>query len=245
MTRTTRQGVVLRCRTVKGSDMADRTCSIDGCPKPVDCRGWCKMHYTRWLRHDDPMFTQFDPDRGCSVDGCDRRFYAKSMCHMHWDRVRRTGGIKVHEQHFWPDNLLQRMVPQPNGCIYFRGSLSGEGYGNCWGAGEDKAHRCAYVYFVGPIPPGYTVDHTCHNADPSCKGGPSCLHRRCVNPDHLEAVSPEENVRRARSSRSHCKNGHEWTEANTRWRKDRPGTRECRDCAKDRSDRLRAKRAFA
>lgn len=30
--------------------MAKRTCSIDGCEKPVNGRGWCKMHYTRWLR---------------------------------------------------------------------------------------------------------------------------------------------------------------------------------------------------
>ena len=28
------------------------TCSL--CDKPVEARGWCKMHHTRWLRHGDP-----------------------------------------------------------------------------------------------------------------------------------------------------------------------------------------------
>ena len=30
-------------------------CSIEGCDKPVDSRGWCSAHYTRWLRHGDPL----------------------------------------------------------------------------------------------------------------------------------------------------------------------------------------------
>jgi hypothetical protein len=31
-----------------------RGCSIDDCPFPHEARGWCVMHYTRWLRHGDP-----------------------------------------------------------------------------------------------------------------------------------------------------------------------------------------------
>ena len=30
------------------------TCSILDCSRPPLARGWCVMHYTRWLRHDDP-----------------------------------------------------------------------------------------------------------------------------------------------------------------------------------------------
>lgn len=29
-------------------------CSIHGCGKPADKRGWCGMHYRRWQRHGDP-----------------------------------------------------------------------------------------------------------------------------------------------------------------------------------------------
>ncbi len=30
-------------------------CSIEGCEKPQDCRGWCRMHYHRYQRHGDPL----------------------------------------------------------------------------------------------------------------------------------------------------------------------------------------------
>lgn len=35
------------------------TCSIDGCEKPAKARGWCVAHYTRWIRHGDPLGGHF------------------------------------------------------------------------------------------------------------------------------------------------------------------------------------------
>lgn len=46
------------------------------------------------------------------------------------------------------------------------------------------AHRFMYEQMVGPIPQGLTLDHLCRN-------------KRCINPDHLEAVTQTENTRRA------------------------------------------------
>lgn len=30
-------------------------CSIPGCEKPVEARGWCNKHYWRWRRNGDPL----------------------------------------------------------------------------------------------------------------------------------------------------------------------------------------------
>lgn len=29
-------------------------CSIDGCSRPVQARGWCRRHYGAWYRNGDP-----------------------------------------------------------------------------------------------------------------------------------------------------------------------------------------------
>ena len=38
-----------------------KICSIEGCGKRVDRRGWCAMHYMRWRRHGDPYTTRWRP----------------------------------------------------------------------------------------------------------------------------------------------------------------------------------------
>jgi hypothetical protein len=34
--------------------MADRTCALPQCSRPVEARDWCNMHYHRWRRYGDP-----------------------------------------------------------------------------------------------------------------------------------------------------------------------------------------------
>lgn len=59
------------CPTPRGgAEMADRTCSIQGCNAPHNSRGWCRKHYERWCRHGDPLYT-------CYVVGDDvERFWS-------------------------------------------------------------------------------------------------------------------------------------------------------------------------
>lgn len=35
--------------------MTIKTCVISGCERVVRARGWCGMHYMRWLRHGNEL----------------------------------------------------------------------------------------------------------------------------------------------------------------------------------------------
>ena len=161
------------------------------------------------------------------------------------------------------DKFRSRVVVS-EGCWEWAGPLTAQGYGILYvpsaPEGEPKArwyprkaHRFAYETFVGPVPDGLVLDHTCHTEAVwrgECDGGDSCSHRRCVRPDHLEPVTVRENFRRGVTTAgryaSHCKYGHEMTEANTHWAARDRGEgrpyRVCRVCMNIRAKRINEER---
>lgn len=131
----------------------------------------------------------------CAERSCSTEVVARGMCMKHYLVWRREHPGETRLCLPWPENLLARMEPQPNGCIYFTGWINTGGYGVVKREGRDqRAHRAAYELFVGPIPEGLVVDHECHNRDWSCLGGKTCLHRRCVNFEHLHPKTHHENM---------------------------------------------------
>lgn len=140
------------------------------------------------------------------------------------------------------EQLKVNSEPAPNGCIHWTGSTA-RGYGQIWVGGKmRKVHIVAYEDQVGPVPDGMQLDHRCHNEDPECDLGENCPHRRCINTDHLEPATSQENTLRGKTlaahnaAKTHCDNDHEFTPENTYLRKG--GGRHCRTCLAER-DRKR------
>jgi len=126
--------------------------------------------------------------------------------------------------------LEEKSTLQPSGCITWNGRIYRGGYGRtCVHGRLQMVHRVAYEIAKGPIEPGLCIDHLCRV-------------RSCINPDHLEAVTHQENVRRgARATQTHCHRGHEFTLENTRHLSS--GGRVCRACCKIRRAARRARGA--
>lgn len=143
-------------------------------------------------------------------------------------------------ERFWPK--VERRGPDE--CWPWRAGIFKSGYGQVHLEDQSPgyAHRVSYELAHGPIPDGLVIDHTCHTE--ACPGGPSCPHRRCVNPAHLVATTDRRNSERGMSPhavnarKTACPKGHPYTEANTY--RDPKGYRHCRTCMRA-SDRARGK----
>ena len=108
------------------------------------------------------------------------------------------------------ERFTEKTTPAENGCIEWTAYRGHNGYGRFYLDGRGAlAHRWSYEFHVGPIPEGLVIDHLCRNPG-------------CVNPEHLEPVTPQENVLRgvgpqvARErflDRTNCAKGHPLSEA--------------------------------
>lgn len=184
----------------------------------------------------------------CSISECDARALRRGWCDSHYQRWRRNGGPSTlgligRPPRPAPDRFWVK-VDKSGKCWLWTGARSKAGYGQfrpvCSGKSH-ATHRYAYELLVGPIPDGLTLDHLCHNADNSCRGGSDCPHRACVWPDHLEPATRGENVLRGvglpaqNARKTHCVRGHPFNLANTY--RAANGYRMCRACCRIRARR--------
>lgn len=163
----------------------------------------------------------------CSVEGCDKlKGYSSGLCPMHYQRIQHHGSLDLPVRPTAKERFLKKVAVMDFGCWLWCGGLTDNGYASF---SHDNPSKYGYIFsyltFVGPITSELELDHLCRM-------------RRCVNPEHLEAVPHQVNSLRGESpsallaGRTHCANGHEFTEENTHYRKRNNGTlaRVCRAC---------------
>lgn len=139
------------------------------------------------------------------------------------------------------ERAMDSFIPVPHsGCWLWLKAVDKDGYGKFNYPDRPghkrhvRAHRFIYEATKRPIPDGLVTDHLCRV---------SC----CVNPDHIEIVTPLENTRRGRASevagarnraKTHCPRGHEYRGWNLMVY---DGRRWCRACLYASIKRYKAK----
>lgn len=148
------------------------------------------------------------------------------------------------------DLLIDRLYADVNvldseSCWLWNKSTVKDGYGKMRRIINGKqlpifVHRLSWYTQFGEIPDGMVVDHTCHNPA-TCAGGPTCEHRRCINPNHMRLTTMKDNISKGSSVRANvglCKNNlHEWIDENTKiWSS---GKKVCLPCVKAQAKRAK------
>lgn len=121
------------------------------------------------------------------------------------------------------ERFMAKVMPSASGaCWEWRGHINHQGYGTFYADGKKiRAHRWAHEHWTGEIPEGLEIDHLCRT-------------KACVNPEHLEAVTPRENKLRSDGfgginyRKTECPLGHAYDRDNTRLTTS--GRRRCKRC---------------
>lgn len=210
-------------------------CEVEDCSRVAKTRGWCSLHYGRWLTHGNPLIAKREwnaQPSTCAADDCSDKPKARGWCNIHYKRWRRTGQIEIQRSKTPAAirSLKYYIAGSSDECWPWTGFEETTGYGRMV---DDRgrlttATRIVYEARVGPIPAGLTLDHLCRN-------------RICVNPNHLEPVTQAvNNSRIPRVPALVCRNGHKLTEDNVVLR-GRIGKRTCRKCERARCARQKSR----
>jgi len=168
-------------------------CSVEGCGKPSNIRGYCNKHYLRVVRHGDPHFCLRPKNSICTVDGCGRPAVTRGLCDGHYGRWKKYRDPK-------PDLPLREIAKRPpegeaqrfvlevapkftgDECLIYPYGKSSRGYGAVDINGKKRSVHVVVCELVwGPRPgPRFEVAH-------------NCGVRACCNPKHLRWATRSEN----------------------------------------------------
>lgn len=180
--------------------------------------------------------------RIASCGKCDepRSIVARGLCSRCYQQAAHHGTLEQYVRQrltVAESFVLARASETDEGCWPWP-RVAANGYGTVVQLDDGStvgAHVAAWVAKHGPIPSSkirVAIDHLCHTRDRACPGSLACGHRRCVNPDHLELVTYQEQSRRKHGYTARtCLAGHPRNERNVYWVNDKGYRyRGCRSC---------------
>lgn len=172
----------------------------------------------------------------CTLEHCVRPHLAKGYCSMHYARLRTKGIAEVTgrlvgapiEERLWAKTEVVGDCWVSHRCS--RNGVEGERYRGIKVDGRmESVHIVSYRHFVGPIPEGHDIHHTCGTAP-------------CWRPEHLMAVEHGEHQKL--HAVTHCRRGHEFTSENTITRVQKGAPHKvCRTCKNEGNARYRERAA--
>jgi hypothetical protein len=77
MAETTGQRRKTKAPTAKGA--ADQKCSVEGCKRAYQAKGYCFFHYDKWKNGEMPKGRY----KTCSKEGCLKKVVAHGLCAEH------------------------------------------------------------------------------------------------------------------------------------------------------------------
>lgn len=152
-----------------------KLCTIENCDKPVQAKKLCNKHYLAQR-----------PE--CTIEGCTRGQAAKTYCKGHYENLRLRGNPipaprPTIEERFFA--FVKKDETKPNGCWIWIGGQTGKlgnRYASFYYDGRcASAHRWIYQQANNVTLTHEPIHHKCGNG-------------LCVNPDHLQIVTPEDNI---------------------------------------------------